>query len=117
MKKLLILKEDEQLCLLLKRILETKGYDVLYSRNTSECVARIKSRAPDLILLDSDILLSEGFFLSKYIKNKKIMTILFINNDLSLELREKMMHLGFEKYIFNNSDLYFVLKCIRELIG
>jgi CheY-like chemotaxis protein len=51
-KKIMVVDDEENLIELVKAILETEGYEVMTASNGKECLEKLKTAKPDLILLD-----------------------------------------------------------------
>jgi two-component system alkaline phosphatase synthesis response regulator PhoP len=51
-KKIMVVDDEENLVELVKAILEVEGYDILTASNGNECLEKLKTVNPDLILLD-----------------------------------------------------------------
>lgn len=52
MKKILLIEDEEIILILLKKKLETEGYEVIVARNGDEGLELMKKKRPDLVLLD-----------------------------------------------------------------
>lgn len=60
-KKLLLIDDSEDVCVLLKRRLENRRrYDVTFSTNSTNVVALAEAESPDLIILDIDMPDTDG---------------------------------------------------------
>jgi len=54
-KKVLIIDDEVDLCLLLKTYLNRRNYEVYYSHTLSEGMSRFKELVPDILFLDNNL--------------------------------------------------------------
>lgn len=54
-KKVLIIDDEVDLCLLLKTYLNRRNYDVYYSHTLSEGLSQFKEIVPDILFLDNNL--------------------------------------------------------------
>lgn len=80
MEKILIVDDEKELSLLLKRILEKEGLsDISIAQNLAEGYAKFEAEKPDLVLLDIMLPDGEGYDLCKKIRETSIVPILFMS--------------------------------------
>lgn len=69
-KKILIVDDDPDFVEATKVVLESKGYEVYFATNKGEAIERIKSKLPDLIIMDVMMdRMSDGFDLTRKLKS------------------------------------------------
>lgn len=68
MAKIMVVDDEKELLMIVKRILEMEGFKVIPCERGEECLKRIKSEKPDLVLLDVIMPGIDGFEVCKYIK-------------------------------------------------
>lgn len=109
MKKILIIEDELAYLRLLKLQLTEKGYSVLEATNGKKGLEMIKSKKPDLVLLDIRMPVMDGMtmltLLRKEEAGKKMKVIILTN----LEPDEKII----EEVINNQPSYYYVKSDIR----
>ena len=68
-KKVLIVDDEEDIRTLIKNLLENEGYDVSAARNGKECLAELRKKKFDLILIDFFMPRMSGRELAEKIRN------------------------------------------------
>lgn len=69
-KKILIIDDDPDFVEATKVVLESKGYEVYFATNKGEAIERIKSKFPNLIIMDVMLdKMSDGFDLTRKLKS------------------------------------------------
>lgn len=80
MEKILIVDDEKELSLLLKRILEKEGLpNVVIAKSLKEGYQKFQAESPDLVLLDIMLPDGEGYELCKKIRETSIVPILFMS--------------------------------------
>lgn len=67
---ILVVEDYDDSRLLLKQVLETKGYHVLEAINGQEAVSLAKQEHPDLILMDLDLPILDGIAATRHIRQQ-----------------------------------------------
>ncbi|MEK7202161.1 MAG: response regulator [Patescibacteria group bacterium] len=67
-KKILVADDERNIVLLVKVNLERQGYDVITAADGEECLDRVRSEKPDLIVLDIFMPKLDGFGVLKAIR-------------------------------------------------
>lgn len=65
---ILLVEDDEMNCDMLSRRLQRKGYEVLIARDGEEALAKARSEAPDLILMDLSLPVLDGWEATRQIR-------------------------------------------------
>lgn len=68
MAKIMVVDDEKELLMIIKRILEKEGFNVIPCESGEECLERIHTEKPDLVLLDVMMPGLNGFEVCKYIK-------------------------------------------------
>lgn len=68
---ILIVEDDESNRAVIKKSLETKGFNIIESENGREALKILKTYKPDLILMDILMPTMNGYETTRIIKNKK----------------------------------------------
>jgi len=100
--KILIVEDNDDNRLLLTQILRYEGYDVIEAVNGKEGVDMAKAHMPDLILMDIQLPVMDGFTAIRMLKNDpdtrhiKVIAITAFAMDGD---REKILDTGVDNYI------------------
>jgi two-component system, cell cycle response regulator DivK len=70
-KKILVIEDNEQNLYLVNFILEKNGYEVLQARSGDEGVSLAEKHEPDLILLDIQLPVMDGYSVAQAIRRKQ----------------------------------------------
>ncbi|MEK6646717.1 MAG: response regulator [Candidatus Firestonebacteria bacterium] len=121
MKPIVLIVDDELDTLIILRILlESKGYDVEEAHNGVEALEKIKTKKPDLILLDVMMPEMDGYTVCRKIKSEKdtknIAVILLTVRALSVDI-EKGKKCGADFYITKPFDSYALLNDIHKILS
>ena len=111
-KKILVVDDEEDIRMLLERLLENEGYDVSLAGEGKEALAILKKEKVDLALLDFFMPGMSGRELAELIRKDieiKDTKLAFLTVDeLNLVEKEEMKRLNIRDYIqepFDNEDL------------
>jgi len=67
--KIMVVDDEPEIRLIIKKILEREGYGVVEAKNGADCLENIKKDRPDLILLDVMMPEIDGWKVCREIKN------------------------------------------------
>ncbi len=101
-KRILVVDDHEKNLVLLRDILTSNGYEVLESRDGLSGVKIAREQKPDLILMDIQMPLMDGFEAAKILKNEpetKDIKIIGITSYAMKGDKEKILDSGFDAYI------------------
>lgn len=70
-KKILVVDDDPDILEAVGMILETRGYDVVFARDGVECLGKLSTEKPDLIILDLLMPRMDGFAVYKELQSPK----------------------------------------------
>lgn len=79
--KILLIDDDLKNSMLLKRFIETEGYEVIYANNGKVGLEMYKETNPDLILLDINMPELDGFEMARIIRQSDKRVIIFFLTD------------------------------------
>jgi len=106
-KKILVAEDNEQNLILLRDILLYHGYEVIEARNGTEAIERAKETMPDLIIMDLQLPIVDGFKAIKALKTlpstKEIKIIAATALAMDTD-REKAIEAGADGYITKPLD-------------
>jgi DNA-binding response OmpR family regulator len=71
-KRILIVDDDENLRSILEALLEPKGYEIIQASDGEEGLQQVKTRHPDIIILDGMMPKKSGFQLAYELKNHPV---------------------------------------------
>jgi two-component system cell cycle response regulator DivK len=100
--KILVIEDNEQNLYLVTFILEKHGYEVIQARNGEEGIEIAKKKSPDLILLDIQLPVMDGYTVARELKMnmiKKDVPIIAITSYAMTGDREKALEAGCTGYI------------------
>jgi signal transduction histidine kinase/CheY-like chemotaxis protein/ferredoxin len=115
-KVILVVDDEKQIRLLLRQLLQEKGYRVDEAGDGLEAIKKIKQTQPDLVILDVKMPQLCGFDVAAVIKNDpqvKKTPIVFLS---MLENRERGLELGVENYFTKPADIDQLLQVVDELL-
>jgi two-component system, cell cycle response regulator DivK len=102
MKKILIIEDNEQNLYLTTFLLEKQGYDVIQARNGQQGLELAVSEIPDLILLDIQLPVMDGYEVARRLKQAvetKSIPIVAVTSYAMAGDRETILATGCEGYI------------------
>ncbi|MBI4680483.1 MAG: sigma-54-dependent Fis family transcriptional regulator [Nitrospirae bacterium] len=116
--KVFLLDDDELIISVLSKVLKKEGYDVYAETGTDNVVDKIKSLAPDVLLLDIMLSGQSGMDILREIKHRRPdIQVVMLTSDDSAETAVKAMKLGAEDYLtkpFDTEEVKIVIKNIIE---
>jgi two-component system, cell cycle response regulator DivK len=101
-KKILVIEDNEQNLYLLNFILEKNGFEVVQARNGEEGVTRAVQNEPDLILLDIQLPVMDGYMVARALRKKPalaLIPIIAVTSFAMPEDRENAIEAGCTGYI------------------
>jgi len=118
-KKILYVEDNDDNVFMLKPRLERKGYEVLIAADGKEGVYLAKNRNPDLILMDLDLPILNGWEASKQLKNDsntKHIPIIALSARIMAEDRNKAMDAGCDDFDSKPVDFNSLIEKIRSFL-
>lgn len=118
--KILIVEDNELNRILLKDVLEYYGYEVAEAVNGAEGLERAREYPPDLLFLDIQMPVLDGFAVIRALRNDPVPGIRKIIALTSFAMRgdrERIMAAGFDGYLTKPIDTRELPRMIREWLG
>jgi two-component system, cell cycle response regulator DivK len=119
-KKILVVEDAEDNCRILRDLLGAAGYDMVEAHDGAEGVAKAAEHKPDLILMDIQMPVMDGYEATRRIKAdpalKSIPVIAVTSYALSGD-EEKARNAGCDDYIAKPYSPRQMLAKVREIIG
>lgn len=117
MKKKLLIADDEANIRLLYRIaFEKEGYDVELAEDGLECLKKVDSFKPDLVILDIRMPSIDGLETLNQILGKNNLIPVVINSAYS-SYKDNFMSWSADAYVIKSSDLTELKEKVKELIN
>ena len=119
-KRILIVEDQEDLRGILRDLLTGSGYDVVEATNGQEGVAKAKSERPDLILMDIQLPVLNGYETTRQIKadqSFKTTPIIAVSSFAMKGDEEKARAAGCDHYVTKPYSPIQLLKIIRGFVG
>lgn len=119
-RKILIVEDNELNRILLRDVLEYYGYEVIEAVNGAEGIERAKEHLPDLLLLDIQMPVMDGFAVIGALKNEPVRGMKKIIALTSFAMRgdrERIMAAGFDGCLTKPIDTRKLPRMVREWLG
>jgi len=116
MAKILIVDDEEHIRLLYKQELTEEGYEVALAANGKECLEKIDSENPDLVVLDVRMPVMDGIETLGRIINKRKDIPVILNTAYS-SYKDDFMTWAAEAYVVKSYDLSELKIKIQEIIS
>lgn len=115
MDTILIVEDDESICMGLKYYLEEEGFKILISDDETKCLENLKQNV-SLVLLDVNLPTISGFDLFTKIKKVKDVPIIFLTaNDLEVSI-VRGLDMGADDYIIKPFKARELLSRIKNVL-
>ena len=119
-KRILVVEDKEDLRAILRDYLTASGYDVVEAVDGDEAVARARSERPDLILMDIQLPVLDGYEATRRIKADPALAATQIVAVSSFAMRgdeEKARASGCDGYVTKPYSPVKLLVMIRNILG
>ena len=119
-KTILVVEDNENNMMLVRDVLELKGYSVLAATTGAEGVRLAGEGKPDLILMDIQLPDIDGVTALKRIRTDAAMQkipVLAVSASAMPEDRQKILASGFEEYITKPLNMRSFLETVEKFIG
>jgi two-component system cell cycle response regulator DivK len=107
MKKILVAEDNPASSELIREVLSGRGYDVIEACDGREALQKIEETEPDLVLLDIQLPILDGFaVLLQLRQNPRFanLRVVAVTANVMKEDREKGLRAGFDAYISKPID-------------
>lgn len=106
-KKALIIEDNVEIAVWLEELLETRGFEVVFSKDGLDGLERAKQEQPDLVVLDFFLPALDGCYVSAFIRrNKKTQhtKILAVSTRTTSEMHQLLEDAGIDLFIHLDSE-------------
>jgi CheY-like chemotaxis protein len=116
MARILIVDDDENICALYEEDLKEEQYEVATASNGKESIEKLKTFAPDLIIMDIRMPEMDGIeALGKIIAMRKNIPIIL--NSAYSSYKDDFRSWGADAYVVKSSDTTALKEKIKEILG
>lgn len=113
MSKILVVDDEVKTCEYLKEFLEIKGYDVIVSNNGGDALEKVKTKKPDIILLDIRMPGMDGMEVLKRVREfDKGVGIIMLTAVKEEDIGKKALKSGADEYVTKPVDLNHLAECV-----
>ena len=120
MPKILLVEDNEMNRDMLGRRLERRGYQVVFALDGVEAVAAARSQSPDLILMDMDLPVLDGWEATRQLKGApetRAIPVIALTAHAMVGDREKAIAAGCDDYDAKPIDFPRLLEKIEAILG
>ncbi|MGB7946200.1 MAG: response regulator [Candidatus Binatia bacterium] len=116
-KNILIVDDEENLLLLLERILSKQGYQVATARNSYDALALLETRVFQLAILDIKMFPVDGVVLLGEIKSRRpSIEVIMITAYPTVDTRDQCMKQGASTYLTKPVDIQELKSTVNNLL-
>ena len=118
-KKILIVEDNELNLELISDILKIKGYQIISANNGKDAIRLAKETHPDLILMDIQLPVMDGYEATRRIKSDpefKAIPIIAVTSFTMKGDKEKVMEAGCDGYIVKPIDIKRLPELVKEYL-
>ncbi|MCM2358376.1 MAG: response regulator [Geobacteraceae bacterium] len=118
-KKILVVEDNDQNRTLISDVLEYYGYTVVEAMDGADGVAKAREQLPDLILLDIQMPVMNGFTALQALRDDPLMREIRVIALTSFAMkgdRERIMAAGFQGYIAKPIDTRELPKLVEQFL-
>ncbi len=113
--KVLVVDDEEEMCNVLRKILEQDGYEVSTATSGSRALATMKQKPADLILLDIKMPGMDGIEMLRKLRDfNQDAVVIILTAYGTLGTAREAMQLGAYDYITKPFDANFVKNMVKE---
>ncbi|MFC1767667.1 response regulator transcription factor [Candidatus Margulisiibacteriota bacterium] len=120
MSKILIVEDDPSTAELIKFTVEAKGHNTLSAADGGEAVKKVRTDAPDLIVLDIMLPTMDGFQVCQILKHNKAyqsIPIIILSAKIKKEDIDKGLEKGADEYLTKPFDPKTLLLKIESFLA
>ena len=118
--KILVIEDNEQNLYLVTFILEKHGFEIIQARDGHDGIEIARDESPDLILLDIQLPVMDGYTVARELKknmNKKEIPIIAVTSYAMAGDREKAIEAGCSGYITKPIDPETFISSIEQYLS
>lgn len=119
-RRILIVEDNPQNRLLLKEVLEFYGYEIMEAEDGQAGIEMAKKYKPDLILMDLQMPVMDGFTAGKIIRgdpDTKNIKMIAVTSFAMLGDKERVMEAGFDHYIAKPINTRELPDLVKRILG
>ena len=117
-KNILIVDDEENLLLLLERILSKQGYQVVTAKNSYDALALLETKAFQLAILDIKMFPVNGVVLLQEIKSRRpAIEVIMITAYPTVDTRDACMKKGAATYLTKPVDIQELKSTVHSLLS
>jgi two-component system alkaline phosphatase synthesis response regulator PhoP len=119
MKKILHIEDEQDQIVLVKALLERRGYEVILAQNSEEGLNKAREDKPDLILLDVFLPKGSGFSVCKQLKEAaetKHIPIIMVTGSGDKHIEEQCKSVGANSCIIKPYEAKNLIERIEEVL-
>ncbi len=117
MTKLLLVEDHDEISDFLSRRLRRRGFDVVVSRDGMDALKQVETVAPDLVLLDMNLPLMDGWKVAKTLRERSNRTpIIALTADAMSGDRAKALEAGCDEHHPKPIDFELLLAQVDEAL-
>ena len=117
MTKLLLVEDHDEISDFLSRRLRRRGFDVVVSRDGMDALKQVETAAPDLVLLDMNLPLMDGWKVAKTLRERSNRTpIIALTADAMSGDRAKALEAGCDEHHPKPIDFELLLAQVDEAL-
>ncbi|MBF0567090.1 MAG: response regulator [Nitrospirae bacterium] len=120
MQTILVIEDSEQNRVLMRVVLENKGYRVLEASDGIEGLSMAIALAPDLILLDLQMPLMNGFEVIRQLRGNSAsrnIKVIAVTSFAMKGDREKALQAGFDEYVTKPVDTRRLPELVKQVLS
>lgn len=120
--KLVLIVEDNMINLmLLKTLLQKKGFEIVTAVNGAEALRVLDSYTPSVILMDINMPVMNGYEASEAIRKSsderiKTIPIIAVTAEMHSDTKENVLNSGMNGYVPKPIDIEMLLKVMQQLV-
>ena len=120
MSKILVAEDNLPNRELMREILESRGHEVIEACDGQEALDKLEQTSPDLVLLDIQMPVMDGYAVLKRIRGNArfaALRVLAVTAFAMQGNREQVLAAGFDGYLSKPIDIAVLTKELREFLG
>ena len=114
--KILLVEDDENICIMVGAMLECAGYQVIEAHNCKTAITLASSHMPDLILLDLGLPDVDGMELLQFVRKKSMTPVVVLSARSDEAEKVKAFDLGANDYITKPFGAAEFLARVRSIL-
>ena len=120
MQKILVVEDKEQDRILMRQLLSFHGYEVLEAADGATAIEMMRVQLPDLVLLDLQMPVMDGFAVIKAVRNNPALSMLKVIVVTSFAMkgdREAALKAGFDDYVTKPIDTRYFPGIVKNILN